>query len=302
MKFFIYLLILACMAGCNRKDDAPAPAEGIIFSPLAQYQEAYPGQIITFKFRAATTEPITGFHLRFKLPGSETYVALPEYPDVQQDAGAFAGFQSFEYSLPPSATDTDAEIRIKFTATTASRSYEEEYVVKMLSHGLQNIKVYSPEAATYFNFSALDLVNGNGVTGDAPATSQDLVGVTTESYFPLQDATFSVLNGWTSGNSTRFKLTTAAKYSQEPSTYEATYTAIAPAQELTGAMMTGSQPGSGIGILSPNQYYIAKAERDGATHYIGLAVKRVAAPVINMVSNAPVLDLANEYIQLEIKK
>src|SRR5690606_3831234 len=109
---------------------------GIIFSPLSQYQEAYPGQIVTFKFRAGAPEPVTGFKLRFKLPGSEEYVALPQYPDLTQDAHTFAGFQTFEYSMPPSATDIDAEVRIRFTATTASKDYEEEYVIRMLSNGM----------------------------------------------------------------------------------------------------------------------------------------------------------------------
>ena len=290
------------MVGCNSKDEAPAPAEGIIFSPKADHQEAYPGQIITFKFRAGASEAITGFNIRFKLPGTQDYVALPAYPDLTQHANDFAAFQTFEYSLPPSATELDTEMRFRFSATTAGKSYEQDYVVKILGQGWQNLKLYSPAATSYFNFAALDLLNNIGVTAEAPALTKDLAAITGETNFPLQEVTFDVLKGWVSLNDTRFKLVTAANYALEPSEYGAIYDAIAPELELSGVTTDVGEVVPGTGILAGNQCYIAKVNRNGETHYVGILVKRAPSTTINSGGNTPTLDLTNEYLQLEIKK
>lgn len=290
------------MAGCNSKDEAPAPAEGIIFSPKTDHQEAYPGQIVTFKFRAGASQAITGFNLRFKLPGTQEYVALPAYPDLTQNANDFAAFQTFEYPLPPSATDVDTEMRFRFSATTAGKSYEQDYVVKMLSHGWQIFKLYSPDATSYFNFAALDLVNSSGVTADAPALTKDLAGITAETNFPLQEVSFNVLKGWVSLNDTRFKLVTTANYALEPTEYGAIYDAIAPELELSGVTTNVGDVAPGTGILAGNQCYIAKVNREGEIHYVGMQVKRAPSTTINSGGITPTLDLTNEYIQLEIKK
>lgn len=303
MRFhLLYILIPALLWGCKSKDDAPPPAEGIVFSPATPYQEALPGTVVGFKFRVAAPAALTSFGVRFKLPGATDFIALPQYPDQKTNANDYTAFSNFEYALPPSATEINADVQIKFVAATASRNYEKDYTVKMKKSGLQILKLYSTPAATLFNFSAIDLVAGTGVLKDAAADTKDLIGVTEAKKFPLEDVTFNVLKGWESANGARFKVVTAANYAAAPSTYGTIYNGIAATSELKGVSTLVYGPIEGIGLLAVGQFYIAKVMRNGTPQYIGLSVKRAPATTTSTAGSITSLDLANEYLQLEIKK
>jgi hypothetical protein len=306
MRYFLSLLILLgfsviSLTGCGPKDDTPEPVEGLRFSPMTPYQEVYPGQIVTFKFMVKAPEPVTSFGIRFKLPGSPDYVALPEYPDITTTAEIYtSGFRNFEYSLPASGVPANAEYKFKFVAATASKAYEKEYTVKMLGTGLQQVRIYNPEALTFFTHSALDLVAGKGVS--ASSANQDLVALAPTITYPLRGLSFQALTGWTSGNGTKFKEITAAEYNTLlPGAYATRYNAIT--NEYTGAStIVSASANNGYALLALNKAYIAKVARGSGFVYVALTVKKAPLITFNTKGATPTVDLENEYLDLEIKK
>lgn len=273
-----------------------------MFSPVNAYQEAYPGALVSFKFRVAAPQPLTSFGIRFKLPGETEFKALPQYPDQTGNANNFSEFNMFEYALPPSATDLDADVQVKFVAATAAKEYEQTYTVRLKKSGLQNFKLYSEEAATLFNFPALDLADVQGVQQEAAVATKDLMGISVTRTFPLEGVSFKVLHGFHSGNDTRFKLVNAANYNGDVANYATIYSGIAADKELTGASTILSNPLEGIGALAVNQFYIAKVMRNSTAQYVGLSIKRAPAITSTNAGGTTSVNLANEFLQLEIKK
>lgn len=305
MRYPYILLILiftglACLTGC--KKDTPysvTPVTGVVFSPITPYQELLPGNVVTFKFKTNIAEPVTSFGIRFLFPGATDYVALPEYPDLTSPSPALISqFQTFEYALPGSATAANATMQFKFTAATATASYSNVYTVKMLSIGLQRARLWSVAASTNFRFSTIDLLRTVAVpaTLSTPLT-QDMIPVTNKVQYAITGQSYDAISGFTSGNGTKYKLTTAANYALAPTTYAATYAAIAAANELSAVTtFQAANP------LIANQYYIAKVNRNGVFSYVGMLIKKSPSTTSVTVGTLTTIDLTQEYIELELKK
>lgn len=307
MKQLIWIL-LACLpfgwTACNDKDNTVMAEEGIVFSPATAYQEAYPGSIINFKVRVRTHETITRFGLRFQLPGSSAFVALPEYPDQEGDAAAsFSGFREVEYALPASTDTIDTSLRLQFVAATATNIFEKEFVIRLKSAGRQQLRLYNPAWSNYFRFDALDLRAGKGVDAGDQQVIQDLAATTTEIKVPVSNTSFQAIRGWEGMNGATFKVVTAASYNDSVHKYPAIYKAIAAASELNGVSSMLTATTNKIGALTTNNpYYIAKVKRDAAEYYIGIMVKKYPPVNAGNSSAATQPDSLNEYIQLEIKQ
>jgi len=301
MKYLSYLLLLCgfCFFSGCKKDPVAASAQGIEFNPIKPYQEALPGAVVNFKVRIKSSEPVTSFGIRFKFPNTTDYIALPAYPDLSQPAEFTPGFGIFEYALPPAATATTTEMKFKFIATTASKSYESEYTVKMIGTGERRLRLYNPEAASYFKFSALDLLGSTGVAGEAAAT-KDLLATTFTVTNNITNQRFKMLNGFTSGNGTKFKLATLAQYNAAAQ-YATAYASIAAANEFNGASTLGAVPGTGTGLLVAGTYYIAKINRSGTFSYAGISLKKIPSAT-SATTTASSIDLTNEFLEAEIKK
>jgi hypothetical protein len=302
MKFLTFIVLSAVAFGINgcKKDPAVLPEQGIEFNPLKAYQEALPGAIVTFKVRLRSDAPATKFGVRFKFPGSTDYVAVPAYPDLSQPSEFTSGFGIFEYALPPAAAAVAAEIRFKFSASTASQNYEKEYTVRMVGIGERRARLYSPAAASYFKFSALDLLGSTGVPATLPAATQDVVASTATVINNLTNERFTVLTGFSSRNGTKFKLATLAQYNAVAQ-YATAYNAIAAANEFTGVSTLGAVPASGTGNLVAGTYYIAKINRGGSFSYAGISLKKIPS-VTSASTTLNSIDLANEFLEAEIKK
>lgn len=303
---YILVLILLCgltwVSGCRKSvegDVTISPPEGISYSPVKPYQEALPGSIITFQVRVKSPEPVTSFGVRFKFPGSNDYVSLPQYPDVTETSEFTAGNGEFEYALPPSAVVIDADMKFKFIGTTASRTYEGEYTVKMKSLGLQAVRLYRP-SNSIFKFAAFDLLNTAGVAVSGPATTKDLV--TYISYQSYRGQDYPLTTGFSSQNNTLFKLADAAKYTANPSTYAAAFNSIAVANQFTTLSVNADVLVPGMGLLRPNSYYIARVNRNNVFSYVGIRVVNV--PISNLITSTPVpaQSPGNDKVDLEIKK
>lgn len=293
---------ITILAGCKSKEVA-APREGVIFSPLTAYQEAYPGSLLSFKFRIASPQPVTGFSLRVKLPDAADFVALPQYPDLDATAAAaFTGFTNFEYAVPGYETPVDKQIQFKFIATTAARTYEEVYTVRLVNKGLQNIKLYGTESANYFYFPAIDLAQGAGVTATSESFTKDLVPVLVTARDNISGVTFKLIEGFTSANGAKFKPITAAAYNAAPSTYAAAYNAVPAASEYTALSGLITTASGGRGPLVLNNYYMAKISRNNVFSYVAMQAKRVPASNVNVVGAITTFDVTADYVQLEIKK
>ncbi|MET1057824.1 MAG: hypothetical protein ABWY16_21095 [Pedobacter sp.] len=302
MKYLSYIVLLwgsCCFTAC-KKDEVAISAKGIEFNPIRAYQEALPGSIATFKVRVKTTEPVTRFGLRFKFPNTTDYVALPAYPDLSQPAEFTPGFGVFEYALPPAAAATTAEMKFKFTASTASQSYESEYTVKMVSLGERRARLYNPGAASFFKFSGLDLLSSTGVPAAAPDATKDLLAATFTVTNNITNQRFTVLSGFTSGNGTKFKLATLAQYNAVAQ-YAAAYASIAAANEFNGASTLGGVPATGTGLLVAGTFYIAKINRGGVFSYAGISLKKIPSAT-SAATTASSIDMNNEFLEAEIKK
>lgn len=294
------LMLLVLMAGCNDKEDAVVREEGIELSPAATYMEAYPGTIINFKLRVRSTVPVTSFGIRFKMPFTPDFVALPEYPDLTgEDALAFNSFKTFEYALPASKDTIREDMQIRFVATCGNTFYQKDYTVKLVSAGRQVLRLYNPTLRSYFNFSALDIVNGKGVEPD----NAQLVPVTTDITVPLTGKSFKAIVGWQGANSTSFKVITATSFNDSVHKYPAIYNAIAVASELKGVSSLLTANANGIGVLNTNNaYYMMKTTQDGEDRYAALNIKKY--PIVNAgnIGSATTLDTLNDYLQFEIKQ
>jgi hypothetical protein len=300
-SYFSFLILicysLVCFTGCNKQDDAGAPQTGVIFNPIKPYQESLPGQIISFKFKVASRDSVTGFGLRFLFPGATNYVALPEYPDLTNTAKAFtAAYQTFEYAIPGSATAANTNTQIKFIATTATQSYQSVYTIKMLSIGLQRARLYSTDASTYFRFNNVDLLRAVGTPTPALPLTQDMTPTFVTLKNTITNQTFNSITGWTSGNGTKFKLATAANYNLAQTQYATIYAGIAASGELSSVTtLMAASP------LTANQYYIAKVNRNGVFSYVGILVKKGPTTTVSVQNSTVTVDLTQEYIELEIK-
>lgn len=300
-----FSLVTTMFSGCS-KDKTSGVVEqpdGIVFNPVTPYQEALPGQVISFKMRVKAPEPLTGFSIRLKLPGATDYVALPEYPDVTTNANElFTPFTNFEYSLPPAVAATDAEVKFKFIATTASKTYEKEYTVRIVGKGLQQVRLYNTTVTSLFTFGSIDLLTGKGVRADAPATTKDLTASLAQ-LTTLDGNVFTGIYGWDGGNGTKFKEVTEANYKAAPTQYATIYNGIAAANELTGVstLIPVIRDGKGPLIMT-KPWYIAKVNRNGVFSYVALLVKRIPAGTVIEVNGTSTLDKDNQYIQLEITK
>jgi hypothetical protein len=298
------LLAFGLLAGCTKENGSGviAQADGIVFSPVTAYQESLPGQVVSFKMRVKAPQPLTGFSIRFRLPGTTDFVALPEYPDVTTNANTvFSRFTTFEYSLPPVATATDTDMKFKFIATTAAATYEKEYTVRMLGAGLQQVRLYNPVAASFSTFSAIDLLQSRGVPADAPSSTKDLTAFTIQSS-SIDNGNFTLLSGWQSDNGTKFKLITDANYASSPTQYASIYAGIAAVNEISGTANNLAAILAGKGPLTVSKPYIAKVNRNGVFSYVAFLVKKLPNNTVTEVNGVSTLDLTNEYIQLEIKK
>jgi hypothetical protein len=308
-RYYLPVLLMACLglllsSACNDDKETGAVDEGIIFSPLAAYQEAYPGQIISFKLKVRGAGPVTSFAVRIKMPDGNEFAALPAYPDLEGEAAGFiADFRSFEYPLPASTDSIDQSVQFRFMATAGSKNYQADYTVRMRAAGLKNLRLYHPQFASYFNFNALDLVQERGVAADGPPETRDLVAVTGTVTNGLLNKQFEVLEGWQSANGTVFKQVTQATYDLPAVSYPGIFDSLPAAAELSGVSSLLTVPAGSTGPLAANApYFIAKVSRGDAVHYIGLMVRK--APPVNF-SNAgslTALDSLNEYIQIEIRK
>jgi len=295
---FLLCLALFVLVGCEDKENTPAPVEGIIFSPTADVQEAYPGSLITFQYKLNSPEPITSFRLLFKFPDSALYSSLPEYPDVAEQSQVFSGFQTFEFALPPSATAIYSEMKFKLQAKTSTKSYERIYTVKLLNTGLQVLRLYNPLAAGYYRTQAIDLQKGTIVPAAFPADSKDLLAFTNGATAD-DGSSYQVLRGWTSGNSTRFKAKTKAIFDAARSTYAAAYAAGA---EQTGAATLGGSATMAV-LNTATNYYLARVVRPSGVSYVGLFVRKLPLSTISGYASASgQQDLSNEYLEIQIKK
>lgn len=309
MKQICWILLIAVgawmlAAGCNDKDEAVITPDGIEFSPATPYQEAAPGTIINFKVKVRTAQPVNRFALRFQLPGSNDFVLLPEYPDLEgEEAAAFNSFGTMEFALPASMDTINTELRIKVQAATAAANYEKEYTIRLKSAGRQQLRLYNPSLTDFVRFDALDLRAGKGIPAGNAALYKDLVATTHQIEVPLTNSSFPVIKGWEGVNGTTFKQVTAANFNDSAHKYVNIYKAINVASELNGLSSMLTVAADKIGVLSTNnQYYIAKVKRDTLEHYIGIMIRKYP-PVNTGNSNAVTKpDPLNEYIQLEIKQ
>jgi len=302
MKFlsFIILMTVACGFAACKKDPVVVNIQGIEFNPVKAYQEALPGAIVSFKVRVKADTPVTQFGIRFKFPGSADYIALPAYADLSEPSEFTPAFGVFEFALPPSATAVSADMKFRFSAASATEAYEKEYTVRLVGTGERRARLYSPAAAAYFKFSALDLLGSTGVPATLPMATQDLVASTATVINNLTNQRFTVLTGFSSGNGTKFKLATLAQYNA-PAQYVTAYNAISAANEFSGVSTLGPVPATGTGNLVAGTYYIAKINRGGSFSYAGISLKKIPS-VTSGSTTASSIDLANEYLEAEIKK
>jgi hypothetical protein len=301
---FLFIAYICCLwlPGCDNYDDnmAMVPEDGIIFNPTTPYQEALPGAVISFKYRVKSSEPVISFGIRFKLPGSEEFVALPEYADVKDTATEFTHkFKTFEYSLPPSSVAIDTVVRFKFIAVTAHETYEKEYAVRLLSKGFKSIRLYSPVLESYTQFYALDLLKGCGVPALFPADTKDFMATTGQVIYPVDSTRYTVMKGWICANGTKFKEVTLANYNSLPSQYATIYNSIAAVNELTQVNGFTTIASAGVGLIAINKYYIVKVNRDNVYSYVGLTIKKIPSFVVGSAFST--LDLTSDYITFEFK-
>ncbi len=299
---YISVLILVCgltwLSGCKKEEEVAAP-EGIIFSPIKPYQEAKPGTIINFKVRVRAPEPVTSFGVRFMFPNTTEYVSLPQYPDLTQTAEFTGQNGLFEYALPASAVAINADMKFKFIATTASKSYESEYTVRLKTTGAQNVRLYGPTNYSYTRFGALDLLNIAGVPQSAPVLTMDLTSLILS--FPYLNRNYDLIVGFSSANGTKFKLVAAADYNLAPAQYAAKYAATAATSEFNSVSVVSAVGSLTQGLLTASTYYIAKVNRNGVFSYVGIAVKKIPAAVLQL-SDIPVQQPGAETLDLEIKR
>lgn len=301
MKQLLRVLILATlMAACNDKEDAVIRENGIELSPAASKMEAYPGTIISFKLKVRSSEPVTEFGIRVRKPFTTEFVALPEYPDLTGDeARAFSEFKTFEYALPASKDTIREDMQIRFVASSGNTTYQKDYTVTLVSAGRQVLRLYNPALRSYFNFSALDIVNGKGTE---PEVAQ-MVPVTTDITVPITGNTFKAIVGWQGANSTTFKVITASNYNDSVHKYPTIYNAIAVASELKGVSSLLTANANGMGALNTNNaYYMMKTMQHGVEQYAALNIKKY--PLVNAanIGSATTLDTLNDYLQFEIKQ
>ena len=300
ISILILLFSLIALTGCKKDKEASAAQEGIIFNPVKPYQEALPGSIITFKIRVKAPEPVTSFGIRFLLPGATEFVSLPQYPDVSETSGYTKDYVDFEYTLPPSSVAINADVKFKFIATTASKTYDAEYTVKMKSSGAQQARLYGPANYSYYRFGAMDLINLYGVRQDAAATTKDIIAYTIN--FPYEGVQYPLIVGFTSGNGTKFKAAVVADFNLAPSAYAARYAAINNTLEYSSATVA-SVTGPGTVLIAPNQYYLAKINRGGVFSYAAIWVKKIPAAVLTVTEGqTPVQQPGSETLEMEIRK
>lgn len=293
MRNYFSILIIAAftfafLQGCKNNEDLAPAAEGIIFSPLADYKEAYPGSMVSFQYKVKSSEPVIHVKLQFQLMESAGFTDLKEYPELSGDsAAATATFQNFEFYLPPSSEKIKKEIKFKFIATTSSKTFERIYTVKMVDAGQQVLRLYNPLAATYFRSQSLDLLNGRIVPDYFAADTKDMVSAMGTTTIVGNGAVFSTLVGFMSGNGTRFKLKTKAIF-DDPTKYAANYVA---GEVLTGASKV---------TLKINTYYLAEVIRPSGHSYVGIWIKKL--PSAGYILATKSQDLKNEYLEIQINK
>ncbi len=290
MKPFPVLLLLLSVAlllwsGCAQKENAPQPAEGIVLSPIATYREAYPGNLVSVKLKVNAAGSVDRFGVRFQLPGAADFVALPEYPDITQSAGVFASaFVEFQYTLPADAAP-GSEIKFKFIATAAGQVHEKVYTVKMLGPPSLVARLYNPEAAAYFSFSAFNVPEGKSVPASFSEQTKDIVATTQPGVNRLTGERMSVLAGWTSANGTKFILSDARTFNLTPDKYEAEYTRNS-AREV-----------SAVSMPAADQYYLARIQRNTEVNYAAIRVTGAPRRIFDSATGT-----TTEYMELVIKK
>lgn len=308
ISFFLLMVTVGLIQGCTKDDITATTAEaGIQYNPIINYQEAYPGTIVTFKLGVTSPRPVVNFGIRFLFPGSTAYVSLPEYPDTSNAAEFTSGWGIFEYALPSSLTALDTTIKFKFVASTTDSTYEKEYSIKMKSIGNQRLRLYSPAASGFFKFTALDLLKGTVAPTSFASLTKDIVVDTTTAKNPVTGETFNVIKGWKSGNGTKFKTATAAQYTAATSTYATAYASIAAASEFVavsslGASTTLNGAAYNVGLLVVNNYYIAKVNRNGVFSYVAINAKTIPITISTTIGSTSTVNLLREYLEIEIKK
>lgn len=303
ISILIFLCSLSWLTACKKDSKAPAAEQGILFSPIKPYQEALPGSIINFEVRVNASEKVTGFGVRFLFPGATDYVALPQYPDVTQTSAYTSGGVTFEYALPPSAVVVNSDMKFKFIATTATKTYEAEYTVRMKNVGGQAARLYGPENYSYYKFGAIDLINFAGVAQDEPSLTKDIVSFTAN--FPYEGVEYPLIIGFTSANGTKFRTAAAADYTTlAPAQYATRYNALGAANEYSTLGVAPTVAAPGINVLAANQYYIAKINRDGVFSYAVIWVRKIPAANLKTSGNfsVPVQLPGAETLDMEIKK
>lgn len=290
---------LTWLSGC-KKDAKPIVPEGIIYSPIKPYQEALPGSIINFKVRVRSAETVTSFGVRFKFPDATDYVSLPQYPDLTQTAEFTGENGVFEYALPAASVSINADMKFKFVAATANKTYESEYTVRMKTTGGQAVRLYGPIGYAYTKFGAIDLLNAAGIAQAAPDLTRDVTSLILN--FPYLGKNYELITGFTSANGTKFKLSSLADYNLAPAQYAARYAAIAVANEFNSLAVTGADETLRRGNLLGNTYYIAKVNRNNVFSYVGIAVRKIPAATLLTSGPVPVQLPGNEVLDLEIKK
>lgn len=301
MKQLLHILLLATlMAACNDKEEGMIREDGIELSPVAGYSEAFPGSIISFKLKVRSSEPVTQFGIRFKKPGSADFIALPEYPDLTGDqARAFSDFNTFEYALPASKDTIREPMQIRFVAASGGASFQKDYTVTLVSAGRQVLRMYNPAQRSYFQFSALDIVNGKGVD----AALAQMIPVTTDITVPITGNSFKAIVGWEGANSTVFKPINATQFNDSTHKYPAIYNAIAAASELKGVSSLLTANTAGMGALTANNlYYLMKTTQNGTEQYAALNVKKFPLVNASNIGSTTTLDSLNDYLQFEIKQ
>lgn len=302
IKLIIVFIFFGAISqpGCKKdKKDAEKPS-GILFSPVKPYQEALPGAIINFQVAVRVPAVVTSLGIRFLYPGTSSYIELPQYPDRNVSAGLTKAYQDFEFALPPATTAINNELKIKFIASTAERTYEANYTVRMKTTGLQALRLYNPSAATYYKFPGLNLLNSSGVPVQAPALTKDLIAETINIAYGGND--YPVIAGFKSGNDTRFRLATAAQYNAAPP-YQNAYNSIAVANEFS--ILTVSPPAplpAGTGVLSSGSYYIARVNRNGVFNYVAIRITKIPSATLSTSGPVPVQLPGNDVLDIEIKR
>ena len=75
------------------------------------------------------------------------------------------------------------------------------------------------------------------------------------------------------------------------------------ANEYTGAStIVPASSNNGYAQLALNRYYLARVPRDNGFVYVALAVKKAPSVTFNTVGATPSVNLATEYLDIEIKK